>query len=204
MRPGTLLRRLRGDERGNTVVEFAAVATPLCILLLGGMDLGHSLYLQSVLQGAVQKAGRDSGLDNGGLVATQTTIDDKVKDSVAQLIPNATVNITRRYYKSFTEAAAAIREPFTDTNGNGTCDAGEPYQDNNNNSVWDADGGNGGQGSAKDNVVYTVNVTYPHLFPVTTLIGLSPNVSLTATTVLANQPYGDQSQYGAPVARNCT
>ena len=168
------------------------------------MDVGHTLYLQSVLQGAVQKAGRDATLDNGGLVATQTTIDDKVKASVAQLIPNADVAITRRYYKSFTTAAAAIKESFTDTNGDGTCNAGEPYQDSNNNNVWDADGGNGGQGGAKDNVVYTVTVTYPHMFPVTKLIGMSENVKLTATTVLANQPYGDQTQYSAAVARNCT
>ena len=36
-------------------------------------------------------------------------------------------------------------EEFTDTNGNGTCDDGEPFEDVNDNGTWDADGGDVGQ-----------------------------------------------------------
>jgi len=199
----SFLRILRRDERGSTIVEFAAISTPFCLLLLGGLDIGHSLYMQSVLQGAVQKAARDSGLDNGGTDANQLAIDNRVKASVAQLAPGATVDITRRYYKTFSKAAAAQMEAFTDTNGNATCDAGEPYQDANGNSNWDRDGADEGQGGAKDDVVYTVAVSYPHMFPVMRFFNAGQTVTLTATTVLANQPFGDQPQYGAIVQRNC-
>ena len=63
----------------------------------------------------------------------------------------------------------------------------------------------GGQGGAKDVVVYSVTVTYPRLFPVAKLIGLSENVKLNATTVLANQPYGDQENLsGSLDPKDCT
>ena len=113
------------------------------------------------------------------------------------------MTFSRRYFKDFTKAAQATAEPFTDTNANGRCDAGEPYQDNNNNSVWDKDGGDSGQGGAKDNVVYTVSISYPRMFKFG-MIGLPTTTNLTASTVLANQPYGDQSSYATPTQRNCT
>src|SRR3546814_1967681 len=71
----------------------------------------------------------------------------------------------------------------------------------NNNKNWDKDGGNAGQGGAKDMVVYTADVSYPRLFAMAKLIGLSDKVHITASTVLQNQPYGEQSQYSAPPAR---
>ena len=121
-----------------------------------------------------------------------------------QPVNNATVTITRRYYRTFTAAANATPEAWTDTNKNGRCDAGEPYQDDNRNNTWDADGGNGGQGGAKDAVLYTVTVSYARMFPIYNLIGGSNTAKVTASTVLKNQPYGDQATYGASVVRNCT
>ena len=71
----------------------------------------------------------------------RTALDDAVRNQIAPLYKDATVTFKRRFYRTFTKAAAAQREDFTDTNSNGTCDNGEPYQDSNNNSSWDADGG---------------------------------------------------------------
>ncbi|MDQ9783691.1 hypothetical protein, partial [Serratia marcescens] len=85
---------------------------------------------------------------------------------------------------------------WTDTNENGICDDGEPYQDDNNNNVWDPDGGNAGQGGAKDRTVYTVTMTYPRFFPLYKMIGGSNTTKISASTVLQNQPYGDQGSYG--------
>ena len=112
-----------------------------------------------------------------------------------------TITFSRKYYRSFSNAAAARFEPWTDTNGNGTCNGGEPYQDNNNNGSWDATGGNTGQGGAKDAVLYTVTVSYPRFFPIYRMVGGSNTTVLTASTVLRNQPYGDQA---VPTVRNCT
>lgn len=203
MRARGYLRTIRRDERAATLVEFGFVAPIFCLLLIGALDIGHTLYMKSVLQGVVQKAARDSGLEDG--TTQQSTIDTKIKDSVHDLMKNATVTITRRYYKSFEEASLAQAENFTDTNGNGTCDDSEPYEDANHNNVWDADGGNSGQGGARDRVVYTTDVSYPRLLPLNGFLpAYSDTVHLQAVTVLGNQPYGEQTQYAAAVVRNCT
>ncbi|WEK01087.1 MAG: pilus assembly protein [Candidatus Sphingomonas phytovorans] len=201
-----MTRRIRGiyaDRRGATVVEFAIVAPVISLLLLGAFDTAHSLYMRSVLQGVVQKVARDSALEAGTVTAQQTVLDNKVRASVKAIANNADITITRRYYRTFSAAAAAQAETWTDTNGNGTCDAGEPYQDANNNTYWDGDGGDGGQGGAKDKTVYTVAMTYPRYFPLYRIIGGSNTTNITASTVLANQPYGDQGSYGPPTVRNC-
>jgi Flp pilus assembly protein TadG len=199
----TRLKRLPKDERGVYVTEFALIAPVFFILLLGIFDMAHGLYMQTELQGIIQKAGRDLTLETGTEAAKQAALDASVEARLKNLAKNATVTFARRYFKDFTKAAQATAEPFTDTNANGRCDAGEPYQDNNNNSVWDKDGGDAGQGGAKDNVVYTVSISYPRMFKFG-MIGLPTTTNLTASTVLANQPYGDQSSYATPTQRNCT
>lgn len=197
------MRHLGNDDHGLSAVEFALIAPVLCILLLGAMDMAHALYMTSVVQGSLQKAGRDASLESGTEDARQKQIDDAVTAQVKNLASNANVVLTRRYYTNFTKANAAIGETFTDTNGNGLCDAGEPYQDTNNNNTRDADGGDAGQGGAKDTVVYTTTITYRRFFPMSSLIGLSPDMTINASTVLANQPYGEQAQYAAATVRNC-
>jgi Flp pilus assembly protein TadG len=199
--PRRFLRVFARDEKGATVVEFAIVAPVMGLVLLGAFDVGHTLYMRSVLQGILQKAARDATLETGLATDTQTVLDNKVKSQVRALANNSTITFSRKYYRSFTNAAAAKFEPYTDTNGNGTCNAGEPYQDNNNNGVWDATGGNSGQGGAKDAVLYTVTVSYPRFFPIYNFVGGSSTTVLTASTVLRNQPYGDQA---VPTVRNCT
>ena len=194
---------LARDRRGVTVIEFAFVAPIMCLVILGAFDVAHTLYMRAALQGIVQKTARDSTLESGTEASQQTTLDNRVRDQVKALANNMTMTITRRFYRTFADAAAAQREVFTDTNGNGVCDAGEPYQDANQNGVWDADGGNAGQGGAKDATLYTVTLSYPRFFPVYNFVGGSNVTRITASTVLRNQPYGDQQSYGTPVVRNC-
>lgn len=199
-------RTLTSNERGIAATEFALIAPVFCMLLMGSLDIGHRLYMQSVLQGTIQKAARDSSLESGTATATQTTIDGRIRAAVKDLnrsLVDSDIAITRRYYKTFSTAAAAQAETYTDTNGNSTCDNGEPYTDANNNSVWDRDGGNAGQGAARDITVYNITVTYPHMLPLWKMLGTNSINTVKATTVVANQPYGAQSQYGAATARNC-
>ncbi|MEZ5656168.1 MAG: TadE/TadG family type IV pilus assembly protein [Sphingobium sp.] len=198
-----LAQSLSKNQRGTAVTEFGLIFPVFALLMMGALDVAHTLYMNSVLQGAIQKAARDSTLETGTSGATQTTIDNAVKDQVLDLHKDATVAFSRRNYKSFSNAASAQAESFTDTNANGVCDAGEPYQDANNNSTWDADGANAGQGGAKDVTIYKVTVTYPHMFPLYKFLGGSDMETVVAQTVLANQPYGPQSQYGAATVRNC-
>jgi Flp pilus assembly protein TadG len=196
MRPA----RLFADKRGISITEFGLIAPVLMVVMLGTLDLGHTLYMQSVLQGAAQKAARDASLETGTQSSSQTASDTALATQIQRLAQAATVTVTRTSFRNYTRASSATMEPFTDTDGNGTCNGGEPYQDNNGDGVWDTDSGTSGQGGAQDTVVYNVRAVYPRLFPYMQVIGLPANVTLNATTVLVNQPYGDQA---AVTVRNC-
>lgn len=200
---GRAARSLARDARGATVVEFAIVAPVLGLVLLGAFDIAHTLYARAVLQGIVQKAARDSALESGASPTEQNKLDTKVRGQALVMANNAEVTITRRFYRTFTDAAAARAETWSDTNNNGMCDESEPYEDANLNNVWDADGGDAGQGGAKDATLYTVTVTYPRMFPFYELAGGSRTTKIVASTVLRNQPYSDQGSYDEMEVRNC-
>jgi len=198
------MRDLFAETGGAALTEFALIAPVLLVLMMGAMDVCHTLYMKTTLEGALQKAARDSSLETTDL----TTIDNKIKAQILQLVDEdtSTVTLTRKFYHSFSDAAGAQAEPFTDTNGDGLCNNGEPYEDRNNNNSRDLDGGGTGRGNAKDTVVFTATISYPRMFPLHNLVSLispvtlSPTTTLQARTVLANQPYGDQA---APTVRNC-
>lgn len=198
-------RSLRDDRRGVTAVEFGIIAPVMCLFLAGAFDMAHSLYMTTVLQGIVQKTARDGSMETGTAAAQQALLDTRVRAQALALANNSTVTINRRFYRTFSAAAAALAERWSDTDNDGTCDNGEPYTDANNNNVWDADGGNAGEGGAKDRVVYTVTVTYPRMLPI---YGFVPSIgntqTVTAKTVLQNQPYADQGSYtNTTTTRTC-
>lgn len=182
-----ILARLRRDRRGATIIEFAIVSPVMMLLMMGLGDLLYQVYAQSVLNGAVQKAARDSGIEGGG--ANSTAIDDTAKTIARQIAPAATFVVTRKSYDSFAEVAP---EPFTDTNGNGVRNAGECFTDTNGNGTWDADPGTTGQGGASAVTLYTMTMTYRRLFPVAGLFGWPSTQTISATTLLKNQPYATQ------------
>ncbi len=196
-------RSLLRDDAGVTVIEFALIAPLLGMVLLATFDFGHTLYTRAALQGIVQKTGRDSALESGSAATAQTALDGKVRAQALALANNATILITRRFYRTFSDAAAAQAEPWTDTNSNLVCDGSEPFEDINANNIWDKDGANGGQGGAKDATLYTVKMSYPRFFPLYNFIGGSKTTVLTVSTILRNQPYSDQGSYATPIVRNC-
>ena len=191
-------RRLRRDASGATAVEFAAIAPALMMVLLGLMDLSYNVYATTLLEGAIQEAGRDSTIE--GAEARGLAIDTELRDRVDDIVPNATIEIDRRAYIDYSDVARP--EDFTDTNEDGVCNDGEPFEDVNANGTWDEDRGREDMGGARDAVLYTVTVTYPRAFPVMKLLGFNPTVTATSRTVLRNQPYGPQNNV-ASVA-NCT
>ena len=204
MRRLCLSRRSLADRRGTTIVEFGIVAPVMCLFLAGAFDMAHSLYLTAVLQGIVQKTARDGSLETGTEETRQALLDNRVKTQAAALANNSKVDIDRRFYRTFSLAAAAKAEHWTDNDKDGTCNHGDPYQDDNGNGVWDADGGDDGAGGAKDRVVYTVTVTYPRMLPIYRFVGIGNTQTITAKTVLQNQPYSDQGSYSTTVvSRNC-
>ncbi|MBD3728464.1 MAG: pilus assembly protein [Sphingomonadales bacterium] len=183
------LRQLAGDSSGATLVEFALIAPALLTLLLGLFEMGYNYYMQSLLQGSIQQAARDSTIE--GAYVKQTEIDTAVTNTVHQIVPDATITFQRRAYSSFSKVNQP--EDFTDANNDGDCNDGEPFEDANGNGIWDADRGRTGLGGARDAVLYQVTVSYPRTFGVSKLIGMSDTFTTTATTVLRNQPYDKQA-----------
>lgn len=176
------------NEDGTTIIEFAAVLPLMCIALLGGMDLCHREYAQSILTGTVQKIGRDTTLQGGA--DTIAVNDAKVKAAVLGIAPDATFKFERSYLTRYRDIEG---EPFTDANGDGVRNAGECYDDVNGNGQWDADVSASGNGGADDVVLYKVTATYPRLFPIAAFLGWDSTQTITANTALKNQPYASQN-----------
>jgi Flp pilus assembly protein TadG len=200
-----MIRQLYQNQRGATIIEFAFVAPTLILILLAGFDFSYGQYVRAILQGEVQKSGRDAALEgsNGALAA----LDGRVRTRVDTLVGNATYTITRKNVASFERAGQA--EPFADAvHGgaplDGICNQGEAYTDENNNGSFDsaATAGSNGQGGARDITIYTVVVSYPRLFPLSGILNVPSTVTHTATTVLRNQPYGQQATR-TPGTGNC-
>lgn len=185
MMPLRIFHRLRAGNDGATVVEFAIVLPVLMTVLMGVFDLGYTMWATMMLQGSLQQAARASSLESASGLAS--TIDAKVTSRVQILVPNATLTYSRKAYTNFTKVGTA--EDYTDTNANGACDANEPYEDANSNGSWDRDRGVNGVGGARDAVLYKVTMTYPRLLPMARMVGLSETVSVSASTVLRNQPF---------------
>ena len=187
MRLPKALRRIRRDTRGATLIEFAIVSPVMLLLIMGLCDLCYRAYAQSILTGAVQRSARDATIE--GSADSLDTLDARVFAAVKQVSQKATWSSTRKTYRAFADVAP---EPFTDSNGNNKYDMGECFSDINGNKVWDADPGKTGQGNANDVTVYTMTVNYPRLFPLQ-VAGFTPMQTISAKTILKNQPYGVQA-----------
>ena len=184
-----LLRRVADDARGVSAIEFAVVAPVLIVGIMGMFDLGYNIYTDALLQGAVQKAARDSTIE--GAPAKANVLDAKVARIVHQIAPRAALTYERKAYASFGDVNQP--EDFTDLDDDGICNNGEPFEDANGSGVWDSDRSVAGFGGARDAVLYTVTVDYPRPFPVAKLIGQSGEFKMVATTVLRNQPFNLQT-----------
>lgn len=180
--------RLLRDNRATSTVEFALIAPALLMSLAGLFEYSHNIYTRTMLEGAIQKAARDSTIE--GAEGRAETIDENVTRAVSHIVPRADVAFSRKAYSSFTDVSRP--ESYTDTNDDGVCNAGEPFEDVNANATWDEDRGRTGQGSARDAVLYEVTVTYQSYFPVAEFLGLDSNNVTKASTVLRNQPYDEQ------------
>ncbi len=200
-----LIKRLKNNQDGASIMEFGLIAPIVMVMMLGTMDIGHSYFVRATLDGAMQNAARSSSLEGSATLTAQELVDLRVEESILALAPNATITSTRRYYKTFSEAALARAETVIEppTGADMKCDPGESFMDANDNGVWDADGGTDGQGGAKDIVIIKFKVSYPRLFPMAKLLGLPANVELESNSILANQPYGEQTSFGPPVQTNC-
>jgi Flp pilus assembly pilin Flp len=195
------LQKLRRNEKGITSVEFALVVTPFMMMVIGSFDLGYQLYARSLLQGAIEKAARDSALESGN--ASLAAIDSKVSNIVGKVVTlggNNSIVYVRRSYINLSDIGDM--EDFTDSDNDGKCDLSEPFEDVNANNTWD-ERGTSGLGGARAAVLYTATLHYRRIFPAVGLLGLSDYVDMTATSVLRNQPFNETALVSNPVQRTC-
>lgn len=173
--------RLQHNEDGASLVEFALVLMPLCILLFGSLEVGYRFYAQSVINGSLREAARMAS--TGQYTAAQ--IDTHVKSRILDFRGDSNPQVQVKSYRDFT--GVGVSEPIT----SGTVDSGTYcYDDINNNSSWDEDRGATGLGSAEDVVYYQVNMSYPTLFDFSSkVLGRGNTVSLSANTLVSNEPY---------------
>jgi len=187
------LRRLARAEEGATMIEFAFVGPIFFLFIFGIFDIGYAAYNHAILEGAVQAAGRDAGIEG----ATNASIDAKVAAAVKNVNKFAVVTFERKNYAKFSDVNRA--EDFIDANGNGSYDSTECFTDENGNGSWNADVGSGGQGGADDVVVYTATAKYDSIFPLWSMLNwqrgdtyFKKQKAFSATTTLRNQPYSQQ------------
>lgn len=186
MRRFAFARRLRDQQRGVALIEFALTAPVFLLLLMGIFDYSWQMYAKQVLQGAVSKAARDATLESNA--TSQAALDNKVRAAVLNVFPTADVRFSRQTYDSFDDVGKP--EPFTDGNGDGVRQDTECFEDVNGNGNWDSDRGRAGNGGADDIILYTAKMDITRVLPVWKMLGQSQMTTLSETTVLRNQPFG--------------
>ncbi len=208
-----IYKRLKKNQQGAVLIEFAFIAPAFFLILMGVFDFGYSIYARSVLNGAIQDAARDSTLASaagsttvvvGGtttVVANVDSIDDRLQSAIEDVVPFGTVTVDRKSYFNFFDVERA--EVFTDSNSDSVCNNSEPYTDENSNGQWDEDVGASGVGGPRDVVLYEVTLVYNRIFPLYRMIGTTNVQTIRSTTVLRNQPYGQQLNNSSTVQLTC-
>jgi len=189
-------RQIGRDSEGATLVEFAFILGPLCVLILGGLDLGYQSYVRSILQGALNDVARAGSMEAPELTCTTGTVEARIRCSIETQVNtiarNATYDIEMRNFFEFSGVDRS-EKLVTDHDDNGVYDEGDCWEDLNENGSYDISAGREGVGRADDVVFYDVTVTMPRLFPVGGMLGLSDEYNISAQTAIRNQPYSRQA-----------
>lgn len=188
-RPGSALRRLRADRRGSAAVDFALVVGPFFLLVIGLLEFGMLMIGQTLLQNAVAEASR-FGLTGRTLEGRtrEDVITSMVRDRGIGLIDPDQLMFETLVYPSFDSVGRP--ETFTDGNGNGRWDVGEPFADINGNGQWDADMGAAGLGGPDDVVLYRVRYDWRMLTPlISNLLPGDGTIRLEASLAIRNEPF---------------
>jgi hypothetical protein len=178
-------------------MEFAILSPVLFLIICGGLEVGHTIYVQSVLTGQMQKAGRDLSLEGSANAGARFALEERVRSSIKALVANPDITFMMKAYHDYRNVGRP--EEYVDTNGNGICDNNEPYVDANNSGTWDDDSSNTGPEGAKDVVLFEATVKYQRIIT-GAYLPYGRDVILKSSTLLRNQPSTNQA---AAPQRNC-
>lgn len=199
MRLARFLRRLRRDRRGTTIVEFALIAGPMCLILVGGLELAYHSMIRTTMQGALNEAVRRATVENPQFGAyAGDTLEERIENSIHEIVgtlaKGATIDIEQVSFFDFSDIGNP-EKLLDDINGNGIYDADDDdcFEDANGNGVYDTDAGTPGRGGANDVVFYRAQVVAPRLLPLPGFLDIPANIELTLETAARNQPYANQA-----------
>lgn len=186
------LRALGNDASGTYTVEFALGFPILAMLLLGGFDLGYQTLKQSSLNGAVRDAARNAITKSAGCSQDRSErIEQEIRKAMAAY--NIDANSITVEVRSYADGFGSVGKPeplIMDLNQNGRYDPGDSYTDINGDGQWSEDQGKVGDlGGPGDVVVYRAEVRSPNLFLKLPLLGGKEWMTLSASTVVRNEPY---------------
>lgn len=192
------MRALFRDEQGVTIIEFAIILLPMCVLLIGGLDLAHQSYVRTLMQASLNDAARRATVENPQFNASGETTEAKIEAMIGEVLtplaPDAEITVTRQSYYEFSDVGNA-EKLMTDHNDNGQFDEadGDCWEDANHNGIYDLDGGLSGGGMSNDVVFYTADISMPRLFPGDAFLPLPATIDMSLETAVRNQPYGNQT-----------
>lgn len=158
------------DERGVTIIEFAVVAIPLFLLIMGLIEFGLLFFTQIALENAINKVARTTAIgDTGGYSQRIDYIKAQLQDEVQPLIFGSRAIISVEQVNS---GGASYKEPELCLSNpprlGPTCPAGTPFEDTNGNGTYDGGTVNSSPGSAGD--LIQIDVALPWSF-FTPLVG---------------------------------
>ncbi len=185
-----LLKALKSDRSGTSAMEFALVIPVVLSLIAGTFEFAMITFRTSILEGGLREAARfgTTGADVAGITREEAII-NIVNDHSAGLFTVTATDLTPLVYPDFDKIGQA--EPYTDTDGSGSYDAGEPYDDVNCNSNWDSDMGLSGAGGGGEVVLYTVDL---EIDSITGLIDPmitngAGKIPISASIAIRNEPF---------------
>ena len=181
------LRRLRRDERGALIVEFAFVFPILILAVLGTIETAMIVFISSSIESAVLQASR-FGITGGteGGVSREDRVRTIVGEKTYGLVDMEQVQIDTLVYDSFADIGQP--EPFDDANANHGYDLGEVFTDVNGNGQWDPDMGAAGLGGPSDVVVYRVTYDWGIMTPYMRDV-MGESVHHVSSVAVRNEPF---------------
>ena len=188
-----LLRRFGQSERGSALVEFALVAPPLFLLVIGMFEVAMLMFVDVSVEGGLKEASRWGITGQQSTDPTLTREQQIIKIIEANtygLVDLTSADVSIKIYDSFNDVGKP--EPWTDSPPyNGIHDAGEPYTDVNGDGQWSEDQGIAGAGTFGEVVQYTVRYTWGLMTPlIGSIMGTDGVIHLSSSVVVRNEPNG--------------
>lgn len=177
----TLFFRLRRNREGATGLEFALIAFPLFLLIMGTLDFGALFFAQSILETAASAGARLTSVD-ARAVGREQYIRNQVTRLSAGFLQGSHITITTTNFVSPDPGRA---EPCYSRPNPPPCNGvpGTGFADINGNGVWD------GVATSQHGAMVIYTVSYPWTFSTPylwTFFGDRPDFEIIATAAVSN------------------